>query len=352
MNKIKNFFLWNIRLVKQHKIISIIAVVIVLTLFYFFRPKPLAPIDTITVKQTNLIQSISVSGSIAAKNIANLSPLSSAPLIYVGARVGDTVSIGQTIAILDQRIMQKNLETSLITYAEQRNSFDQIIANNNGIQKENDALSDSMKRILENNQFDLDKSVRSVELLSLTKQQSILTSPIKGVVTRADAVSIGTSVTAATVFTIVDPTSLIFNMDVDEADVGKIKEGQTVTIKLDAFPNESLSLAVNRIDFVSHATSNGGNAFTVEVKLPTNNQNKYRVGINGSAEIITDRKDAVLTIPISSIFDTNKVYTKTKKGYEKHKVVLGLQNDTDTEVTKGLSQRDIVVTQPSSVPVK
>ena len=308
MKRVKNLLNW----VKKHKILSLIGIIVIAVLIFVFRPKAPPPIETSIAKKTNLVQSLSVTGSIFAKKSVNLSPLSSGLLAYIGPGVGDKVTAGQIIAALDQRTIQKNLKTALLNYSESRNTFDQTQADN-GNRTPNLALNDDMKRILQNNQYDLEKAVNSVELSDLARQLSVLTSPIAGILTRADAVSVGTTATTTTVFTIVDPTSLVFNMDVDEADIGKVKEGQMVTINLNAFPDENLNYVVNRIDFVSHATTNGGNAFTVEVKLPEDLQNKYRVGINGNANITTAEKVNALTIPLSSIFDNNKVYVKTGK---------------------------------------
>ncbi len=340
------------RFIKRHTKLIIIILIIGLIGFFVLRPKPEPPIDTITLKRTNLVDSLSVSGSITAKKIANLSPLSSGPLVFLGASVGDTVTAGQTIAVLDQRIVQKNLQGALIDYSKQRDAFDQTIFNNNGIAKPTDAVNDTMKRILQDNQYDLDKSVNSVELQDLAKQQSVLTTPIAGVLTRADAVTVGTTVSPSSVFTIIDPASLVFAMDVDEADIGKVSICQKISITLDAFPDKNSSLVVDRIDFVSHTTTNGGNAFTVEAKLPEGSVSNYRVGMNGNADIIIAEKNDVITIPTSSLLDSKYVYVKIGNSYEKRAVALGLQNDTDAEVTSGLQEGDVVVLQPSSVPTK
>lgn len=316
---------------------------------FFLRPKTQALIETQTVKKTLLTQSISVGGTIKAQKSIDLSFPISGKLVYLAVSKGDRVSSYQTIATLDQRTAQKNLENALIAYATARNTFDQTLENYQN-RTPQQALNDAMKRILENNQNDLNKAVVSVELQSLAKEQSVLTTPISGIVTRTDVKSAGVNITPAAVFTITDPDSLIFDIDVDEADIGKIKIGQKVRVTMDAFPDKVLKSAVDSIDFVSHTTANGGNAFTVEAGLPQ--KEEYRVGINGNAEIILAEKTNVLTIPLSSIFDNNKIFVKTQKGYEKKTIALGLQSDTDAEVVKGLSENEVIATQPSQVPKK
>jgi len=348
MNIYKNVFSF----IKHHKILSLIGVIIIAVLIFVFRPKSPPPPATQTVKRTNLVQSISVSGSVNAKKQVNLSFVSSGLVTYIGAQLGDTVTAGQTIAVLDQRTVLKNLQSSLTDYSKQRNTFDQNVDNNGGRINPTDAVNDAMKRIIQNNQYDLNKAVVSVELQDLAKQQSVLVSPINGILTHADAVTAGSSVTATSVFTIVDPSSLVFAMDVDEADIGKVTVGQQVKLNLDAYPNANLTFPVTHIDFVSHTTTNGGNAFTVEVKLPQTIQYIYRVGMNGNAEITTAEKDHVLTIPITSVVDDQYIYVKTSGKYKKKNIVLGLQSDTDAEVVKGLHEGELIVLESAKIPNK
>jgi len=279
--------------IKFHKIISVLVIIVIAVLIFVFKPGPTPVIETQIVKNSNLVQSVSVSGAIGAKEIANISPLSSGPIVYIGVKLGDSVFAGQTIAVLDQRIMQKNLEASLLDYSKDRNTFNQVQSDNQN-RNPNQALNDAMKRILEDNQYDLEKSVNSVELKDLVKQQSVISSPINGVLTRADALTVGSTVSPSTIFTILNPESLVFNMDVDEADIGKIKTGQKVNLTIDSFPDQNLSVVVTRIDFVSHVTSNGANAFTVESSLDSNEKDQYRVGMNGDSEIITASKSNAL----------------------------------------------------------
>lgn len=342
MAKIINF-------AKHHKKITIITAIIFIIIIIIFWPRPPKNVLTEQVKMSDITKTVSVTGNIDADNTVNLSFQIPGTLSYLGIKEDSIVKANQVIATLDQRTAQKNLENALISYSEQRNTFDQTIANNNGVSKPNDALNDTMKRLLEDNQYDLNKTILSVELDDLVKQESVLTTPISGIVTRADTQISGVNVTPATIFTITDPNSLNFKMEVDEADIGQINIGQKVTVSLDAFSNDNLNIYVDKIDFASHTTTSGGNAFYVEAKIP-NNKN-YRVGMNGNADIIVDSRQKVLTISSSSVLDDTYVYEKIKNGFIKKKVSLGLQNDTQAEVLNGLTSGDIVALDPSSIPL-
>ena len=349
MSKVKSFPKKFLTYILKHKILSAVGIVIIVAAIFFLRPKPAKPIPTETVKKQDLVQSISITGTINAEKSVDLNFLTGGLLTYLGVQKGDTVSQYQTIATLDQRTVLKNLQNALTDYSKQRNTFDQYNLDQQAIKPE-DAVNDRLKRALQNNQYDLNKTIVSVELQDIARQQSILSSPIAGIVTRADAKTAGVNIAATTTFTVVDPNSLTFKMEVDEADISKVKQGQEVEVVLDSFPDKTLHLTVDSIDFVTHTTSTGGNAYDVKAKLIQNND--YRVGMNGNAQIITSKKPDVVTVSLSSLFDTNKVYVKVNNKYEKRTLKLGLQNDTSTEVLEGLNEGETVVTDPTLVPKK
>ena len=273
-------------------------------------------------------------------------------LAWLGVKKGDVVKQYQTFATLDARTTLKSLQGTLLDYSKQRNTFEQT-QDSYANRTPEMALNDSMKRVLQNNQYDLNKAVVSVELQDLARQQSILTTPISGIVVRADAKTAGITITPSTTFTVVDPSSLTFKMEIDEADISKLREGQTVDVIFDAYPDKKLNLTIESIDFVTHTTSTGGSAYDVKAKIMTDNSNyQYRIGMNGNAEIILSKKQHILTVPLASLVDENKVYVKTSKGFEKKTLKLGQENDTSVEVLSGLSAGDVVATDPTLIPNK
>lgn len=332
-------WLWN------HKRISGALLIIgIAALIFWPRPKPSILTQTLSKKQ--FIQSISVSGSVVAKKTVNLTFPISGRLAYVGVKKGDIVTAGQVLASIDQQTAQKNLQATLIAYSLQRNTFDQKQSDNQN-RTPQEALNDDMKRILQNNQYNLDQAVNSVELQDLAKKQAVLWTPISGIVTRADTELAGPdAVAGSTTFTVTDPSSLAFDADVDQSDIGKVSQDLPVHIVFDAYTDATLSEQVSRIDFISHTTTNGGNAFTVETPLPTNTDNKYRVGMNANADIILSQKENVLSIPLSSVVNDHFVYVKADKGFKKTNIKLGMQNDTDAEVLSGLSEGDVIALDP------
>lgn len=348
INKIKIIVKKSISFIRKHKIISIIIFLLIAGLLFVLRSKPPKPVSTEKVAFGDIVQSLSITGTVSSERFVDLTFPVGGKLASLGIQKGDTVSQNQVIATLDQNTALKNLKTALLNYSIQRNTFDQ----SNGTEKPADALNDTVRRVLQNNQYNLDLAVNSVELQDLARQESILITPISGIVTRTDVKTAGINITPTTTFSIVDPTTLSFRMEIDEADISKVKPGQEVEVNLDSYPDKTLRLTVESIDFVTHTTSTGGNAYDVKAKIPSNNTYQYRVGMNGNATIITNKKRNVIKIPLSSLNDDNSVYVKVGNSYEKRSIKLGLQNDTDTEVVSGLSANDLLVTDPGQVPVK
>lgn len=338
-----------LKAIKKHKKLTVFVFVLLLALFIIFRPRQDKPLAVQEVKRGDVVVSVSTNGTVAAKRSVNLSFQISGKLSYLGVKKGDFVYENQAIAALDQRTAQKNLEVALKNYSEQRNTFEQI-QDNYQDRAPDQALNDAMKRVLQNNQYDLDKAVLSVELQDLVKEQSVLTTPISGIVTRADIVLAGAYVSSSTIFAVSDPTSMVFDMEVDEADIGKVAQGQIAKVILDAYQDKVFSLPVSYIDFASHITSTSSTAYTVEVNLPNDTNFKFRMGMSGEGEIIIEQVKDTIYIPSSSIFDKNYVYIKTKKELRKKEIVTGLQNDTQTQVIRGLSVGDMVVIEPTSLP--
>jgi HlyD family secretion protein len=341
LSQVKNKLINNrvVKLIRDHKKISIVLLVILIALIIIFRPKPPAPLETTVVKEGKITEAISATGTVDAVNRVDLVFAAPGKVTYVGAQKGDTVEAGQVIATLDQRTAQKNLENSLRDYAKARNTYEET-KDDNGT-----AANDEVRRILENNQYDLEKAVTSVELQQLAKQNSVLTSPIGGIVIRADVPVAGMNATAASTYTIVDPDSLLFQVEIDNADIGRVRLAQPVNITLDAYPDTPITAAVTAIDFASHKTDTGGNAFFVEVELPLGSHD-FRIGMGGDAEIILAEKKKTIVVPIASLEDDRYVYVKNDKGYEKRGVKIGLISDTEAEIITGVEKGEIVSVQP------
>lgn len=343
MGKIKNLFARIKSLLLGHKKISLVVIIIIVVLGYFLFPKSQKPILTERASIQNIVKTVSVTGKVDSDNSVNLTFQAGGTLDYLGVKVGDTVKKGQLIASLNKDDLWAAFRQAQQDFTAAKAASEQYYSGNtNATESYDQKVKRTALDAAQNKAYD------NMVIAQKAVANSNLYSPIDGIVTRADADTTGVNVITTTTFTITDPNSLVFKLEVDQSDVGQIDLGQKVKIVLDAFPNRTLMETVDKIDFVSHTTSSNGTAYYVSSSLPLD-QN-YRVGMSGNADIIIAVKNQILTIPASSVMDDNTVYKQSGKNYVKTKVKIGLQNDTQAEVLSGLSEGDTVAIDPTSVP--
>lgn len=302
--------------------------------------------QTTVVKRTIFTKTVTSSGKTKAMRAVELKFQTSGKLTWVGVKEGDHVKAHQAIAKLDAREVQKNLENELRDYSKQRNDFEEMWrVTYKGTKDPQTALTDTAKRILEKNQWDLEKAVLDVEIEHLAVEYATLTSPIAGIVTRVDTPVAGVNITPATsVFEVVDPSSLVFEASVDEIDVANIAVGSRATVALDAYPNTPFEGSASKIAFAAKTSSGGATVFPVEVSIATSSA--VRIGMNGDVTIETERQAEVLVVPSEAVREDEKgpyVYKKDGKTFKKIPVGLGAQNDGEVVIRTGVHEGDEVV---------
>jgi HlyD family secretion protein len=133
--------------------------------------------------------------------------------------------------------------------------------------------------------------------------KAIIRSPITGIVL-ARSVEPGQTVTAGLQTPILltlakDLSQMQLKIDVDEADVGKVKEGQTATFVVDAYPKRSFESKVVRL---SNLPKTGTTVITYEGVLTVDNSERLlRPGMTATATIIVSEKKGVLSIPNAAL---------------------------------------------------
>src|SRR5437879_12169652 len=89
---------------------------------------------------------------------------------------------------------------------------------------------------------------------------------------------------------------LIFRGTVDEIDVGRLKEGMPVTIKIGALPSASVKGRLDKIWLKAHKQEQA-TVFPIEIVLTEVAGATLRAGYSANAEVITSRRDSLLYIP-------------------------------------------------------
>jgi membrane fusion protein (multidrug efflux system) len=296
---------------------------------------------TETVQKRTIEKILEVSGQIEAKQIATLRFPAGGKTTYIGAKEGDWVKQWQTIASIDKKELQKNLQKDLNLYMTERLDFEQ------GKDDRKDIHGDTRTdRLSDQDQLSLENTVLTVELRDLAMKNTSLFTPIEGVLVSSPTDVAGTILSATDTFTIVNPESLVFSAEVDESDIALLREGQLGEIILDAYTNRPIKTSVVKIAFQSSEATTG-TVFPIEFTLPSQESAyPFRLGMNGNVKISIDKKEDVLSVPIRSVIERDdKMFVEIKNGesIEQREVVVGLENDEFVEITDGLTESDTIV---------
>ncbi len=299
--------------------------------------------DTVVNPQNKTIKSdLTLAGSVNASEIANLRFQNAGKLVWVGVKVGDRVKKYQAIASLDKEQLKKSLQTQFNNY---RTNLSQFWDTQD--KYKDMVISDTIQRILDRTQYSLDNTVINYEISDMAIKEATLYSPIAGVVTSVDQPLTGTNITPTTAsFTIINPESVYFKAEIDQAEVPKITVGQKATVQIDAFPETSFDSEITYVSFIPVA-GQSSTVYEIRFKLPVDNKNmSYRLGMDGDALITLQQQDEALVIPLDALNDDNGksfVWIKENDKLSKKYVTTGIENDTEVQILEGLNPNDSVV---------
>ncbi|MBM2810939.1 MAG: efflux transporter, family, subunit, partial [Chloroflexi bacterium] len=181
---------------------------------------------------------------------------------------------------------------------------------------------------------------------------STLTAPFAGIVSAvnmnvgenaAGAAATSTGSTTSSGITIVNPSQLRADVQVDESDVAQIALGQRATLTFDALANRRFPGTVSAI---SPAGTTSQGVVGYQVSLALRNADAVRAGMTATAEIITAQREDVLVVPNRAITRQGQdrtVLVNTANGPLVRKVQVGMSNDQNTEITDGIEEGEEVV---------
>ncbi|MBO4215886.1 MAG: efflux RND transporter periplasmic adaptor subunit, partial [Bacteroidaceae bacterium] len=277
---------------------------------------------------------------------------------------------GQVIAELDKTNLLSKLASAQSNLSNAQSSLNYQSANykryktlyDKGLVSAND---------YENAKLNYEQAVQQVRVQqqNVTEAQTNLgyatiTSPIDGVVLSKEVEegqTVASAMTTPTLFIIAqDLTDMRVIADIDEADIGGVKEGQRVTFTVDAFPDDTFEGAVTQ---VRQQATTESNVVTYEVVISApNDELKLKPGLTANVTIYTLEKNGVLAVPSRALrFTPNeallqegetvedvqapfKVWTKEGNVFKAHKVEVGTSNGLLTEIISGVAAGTEVLT--------
>lgn len=281
------------------------------------------------------------------------------------------VKKGQVIAELDKTNLLSELNTAKANLASAQSSLNYQAANMERyktLYKKGLVSADEYENALltyRQAKEQVASSKENVQRAQTNLGYATITSPIDGTVI-SKSVEEGQTVAASfntpELFTIAkDLTNMQVVANVDEADIGNVKEGNRVTFTVDAYPDDTFEGTVKQVRLEATTTNN---VVTYEVVISAPNADlKLKPGLTANVTIYTQERSGVLAVANKALRFTptketvgkdmkivdckgkNKVWTLNGNTLTAHPVTIGQSDGINTEITKGLKQGDKIVTE-------
>ena len=150
-----------------------------------------------------------------------------------------------------------------------------------------------------------------------------------------------------------DPVLIISNketqyvyIDITELKISKVKENQKAKIRLDAFPGKEFTGKVIHVDDIGKPLQ-GVTSFKVLVSFDDSKEaREIRSGMSATVTIETDKRENVLSLPNSSIYQRDGMYyvkSVVSGKEEEKKVEVGIKGDVNSEILSGISESDSIL---------
>lgn len=322
--------------------------------------------QTEAVTRAPLSASVTATGTIEPILQVEVGTQVSGIIAKIYADYNSMVKKGELLAVLDKTVLESELASRKSDLASSENEYEYQVKNYTRIKQlyekklvsESDYETASYQYQKARNSFDRSRS-------DLVKAQTNLSyaticSPIDGVVlsrTVDEGQTVAASFNTPTLFTIAnDLTKMQVVADVDEADIGKVAEGQKVTFQVDAFPDENFEGVVTQVRLEPTTTSN---VVTYEVIIDAPNPTlKLKPGLTANITIYILQKENVLSVPVKALNlhldttentmdiagSTRQVWVRKGNQIEKRVVETGVSDGIRTEILSGLNENDSLIT--------
>ena len=351
-----------------------VAIAIIAAVTIFMRSNKRQPItiiyETAKVERATISNSVTATGTIEPVNKVEVGTQVSGIISKIYIDYNSIVKKGQVIAELDKINLESELASAKANLASSKSELDYQETNYKRIKTLHD------KGFISDDDFDIAdlsykkaKEAYLVQLQTVQKAQTNLgyatiTSPIDGVVLSKDVEegqTVAASFSTPTLFTIArDLTDMQVVANVDEADIGNVRDGQRVTFTVDAFPDDTFE---GRVKQVRQQGEEESNVVTYEVVISApNNDLKLKPQLTANVNIYTEEIENVVSVPakalrfspskemmndgekIKDCNATNKLWIKEANILKAYPVKTGITNGIRTQILEGVKEGTAVIT--------
>lgn len=390
---------------KQHILgIALVAVFSVPVVMKMTRSETARPVEIDKIAYRDIKSSVLASGHLLYQEQVLLSPEVIGKVSTVFVKEGQQVTKGDLLLHLDDQSYRAEVAQQEAAVKQQRINIEQQHLNlanqENQLKRKtelhrvkmiSDAAIDDGRYAVDAARIELRNSRTRLEQVEAILKQSkerlaktTIRAPIGGTITALDikvgetAVASQVSIAGSSLMTIANTATMMTEVNVDEADIGKIVVGQEVAIHTAAYPDTPLKGEVAIIPLSPKQTQGLGQggaslarSYTVKVKLSDTRQLTLRPGMTCRAEIFTASSGKSLSLPLQAVLSNNDENTEVakKKGSrekvqvktehyvfvnnsgkaEKRIVTVGVSDDSQQEILSGVKAGEPVITGPYKI---
>lgn len=350
-----------VKLKKWAKIILVLVVVIIaiVTGYKYYAQKQEEAkkpvVNTAQVQYMSMKSIVSATGTIKPVESVEVSSKITARVKQVLVKENDTVTQGQTVALLDGKDYETQKEQAEFTLKNAKIIYDRTNYLYN--------IGAKSKEDLDNAQYDYDTAQSKLEEAESNLSETVIVSPMDGVVI-GEPVTDGTMAVQGNsnptvIMRIADLSRKQIFAKVDETDIGSVRVGQKATFTVDAYNGKTFTATVSKISQtdmdnswnISNSSSSSSSSsaaviyysVTLDVDDP---EGLLMPSMTARVEIETANKDSALAVPLSALkTDKNGTYViviKDDGTTENRYVETGIYGDEFVEIINGLSENEKV----------
>lgn len=345
-------------------ILVVILGVFVFTIYFLYNKSQAKPVvfETTTPFITNIVKKTVATGSVVPRKEIEIKPKISGIVEEIYVEEGKMIKKGELIAkvtIIPNMVNLNNaesrvnrakiaLENAKKNYNRQKELFDQNVISTTDFETYELEYNTAIEELAsaENNLL-LIKEGQTKN--AGTPTNTLIKSTINGMVLDIP-VEIGNSVIESNTFNdgttvaiIADMGEMVFEGQVDESEVGKIKEGMDLILTIGAIEEVKFDAMLEHIS-PKGVEENGAIQFEIKAAVDLIDTIFVRAGYSANADIVLDKRDSVLAINESLLkFENDSAYVEIEtepQTFEKRFIQTGLSDGINIEVISGLTKDD------------
>ncbi len=282
--------------------------------------------DSVAVSRGNLAITVTATGNLEATNQVDVGSELSGIVTTVLADYNDIVKQGQPLAYLDNTKYEAAVQKSKAEVASAKAAYQEAVATRDAAEKTFNRYTKTRKltnnqmpsiEVLEQSEADYKKAVAAVasaEAAIMSAEASlksdeadlaktVVYSPTDGIVLDRDideGQTVAASLEAPVLFTVAeDLRKMELQVDIDEADVGQVAEGQKAVFTVDAYPDENFNATITQVRYGAE-TNDGVVTYTAVLEVQ-NPDLLLRPGMTATADITVKEVNDQLLLPNSAL---------------------------------------------------